>query len=81
MSTKDEIELKVDLMMLGICVALLFILNIWASISSVNTYNNGIHKNCGGHWVYESAIGHYYTTNYIYHCDKCGMTVELSEKY
>ena len=44
-------------------------------------YNNGIHKGCGGHWVYETAIGHQYTTSYIYQCDKCGITIEISEKY
>ena len=81
MSAKDKFELKVDLMILGICIVLIFILNIYASISSVNTYNNGIHKDCGGHWVYENAVGHRFSTNFIYHCDKCGTIVELSEKY
>jgi len=81
MSAKDKFELKVDLMILGICIVLIFILDIYASISSANTYNNGIHKDCGGHWVYENAVGHRFTTNFIYHCDKCGVVVELSEKY
>jgi len=81
MGNYDDIELKVKLVLLGICIVLLFVLNIFASVSSTNTYNNGIHKNCGGHWVYESAIGHRFTTNFIYHCDKCGVVVELSEKY
>ena len=81
MSAKDKFELKVDLMIMGICIVLIFILNIYASISSANTYNNGIHKGCGGHWVYENAVGHRLSTNFIYHCDKCGIAVELSERY
>ena len=81
MSAKDKFELKVDLMILGICIVLIFILNIYASISSANTYNNGIHKDCGGHWVYENAVGHRFSTNFIYHCDKCSTTIELTNKY
>ena len=44
-------------------------------------YNNGIHEGCGGHWVYEMPIGHQHITSFLYHCDKCGLTVELDERY
>lgn len=47
----------------------------------METYNNGIHEGCGGHWVYETAVGHRYSTNFVYYCDKCGMTIEFVEKY
>ena len=40
-------------------------------------WNEGIHQDCGGHWEYEQAIGHYFETNYIYCCDKCGAREEF----
>ena len=60
---------------------LLFITRVCSVTTSTKIYNNGIHEGCGGHWVYDTAVGHRYTTNFIYQCDKCGITVELSEKY
>ena len=44
-------------------------------------YNNGIHEGCGGHWVYEMPIGHQHITSFLYRYDKCGLTVELEERY
>ncbi len=41
-------------------------------------WNNGYHS-CGGKWVYEQAIGHRYSTNYIYKCDKCNVREEFIE--
>ena len=41
-------------------------------------WNNGYHQ-CGGKWVYEQAVGHRYSTNYIYRCDKCGIREEFLE--
>lgn len=39
-------------------------------------YNDGV-CDCGGHFYYEQAVGHRFTTNYIYACDKCGKRIEL----
>lgn len=39
-------------------------------------YNGGVCK-CGGNYVYQQAIAHYYDTDYIYICDKCGSMIEL----
>ena len=77
----NETELKADIVMLIICIIAIFIIYSCGAIMSATTYNDGIHEGCGGHWVYETAIGHQYTTSYIYHCDKCGITVELNNKY
>lgn len=44
-----------------------------------NTRWNGGYHQCGGKWVYEQAVGHRYSTDYIYKCDKCGMIEEFSE--
>jgi hypothetical protein len=41
-------------------------------------WNNGYHS-CGGKWVYEQAVGHRYSTDYIYKCDKCGLREEFLE--
>jgi len=41
-------------------------------------WNGGYHS-CGGKWVYEQAVGHRYSTNYIYQCNKCGMREEFTE--
>ena len=73
--------MKEKIITLVILIFIMFLIYSCNATASAYTYNNGIHEGCGGHWVYESAVGHYYTTNFIYHCDKCGMTVELSEKY
>ena len=43
-----------------------------------NKWNGGYHQ-CGGKWVYEQAVGHRYSTDYLYKCDKCGMIEEFTE--
>lgn len=40
-------------------------------------WNDGHCPNCGTAWTYEQAVGHRFTTNYIYACDKCGRRIEL----
>ena len=74
-------DTQVSLIFIGILILFLFLLHSCNSVLSATMYNNGIHEGCGGHWVYDTAVGHKYTTNFIYQCDKCGMTVELDEKY
>lgn len=81
MNAKDKFELKGSIIMIIICIIIIFIMSSCEAALSEETYNNGIHEGCGGHWIYENAIGHRYSTNFIYHCDKCGTVVELSEKY
>lgn len=39
-------------------------------------WNNG-YCECGGHWVYEQAVGHQYGTSYMYKCDSCGKRIEV----
>ena len=81
MSAKDKFELKGSIIMIIICIIIMFIMNSCETVLSEKTYNNGIHEGCGGHWIYENAIGHRYSTNFIYHCDKCGTTIEFADKY
>lgn len=42
-------------------------------------WNDG-YCNCGGHWEYLQAVGHQYTTTYIYECDRCGKHIELKNE-
>ena len=41
-------------------------------------WNDG-YCECGGHWKYEQAVGHRYSTSYIYRCDKCGNLIEIHD--
>lgn len=72
MDTKTE----VNLIFIGILLALLFILRM----INATGWNNG-HCSCGGKWVYQQAVGHRYETTYLYECDRCGKTIEFYEKY
>lgn len=45
----------------------------------IAVWNDGYHENCGGTWEYEQAVGHRYSTHYIYICDKCGMRYEFND--
>ena len=72
MDTKTE----VDLIIIGVLLALLFILRM----INATGWNNG-YCSCGGKWIYQQAIGHRYETVYLYECDNCGKTREFYEKY
>lgn len=74
-------DTQASLIFIVVLIVFLFLLRSCSSALSAIMYNNGIHEGCGGHWVYDTAVGHRYSTNFIYQCDKCGMTVELDEKY
>lgn len=40
-------------------------------------WNNGHCDVCGGTWKYEQAVGHRYSTAYIYVCANCGKRIEI----
>ena len=81
MKYKDDTEIKASIIIIIICLIIMFIINSCEAVLSEKTYNNGIHEGCGGHWIYETAVGHRYSTNFVYQCDKCGMTIEFTDKY
>ena len=76
MTDNNKFEIKFCLILLAICILIYFI------ICNINTltWNNGYCK-CGGKWEYQEAVGHRYTTNYLYKCDKCGRIVEFESYY
>lgn len=62
---------------IGILILILIVVCIISRACSSARYNNGICKICGGRYVYQQSVGHAYTTDYIYRCDKCGHTIEV----
>ena len=62
-----------------VCVFILvvtFICNFIMNSNEKKKWNDG-YCSCGGKWEYEQAVGHYYSTHYIYVCDTCGKRIEL----
>lgn len=45
-------------------------------IHNANVWNDGHCPNCGSEWRYVEAVGHRYSTSYIYVCDKCNYSIE-----
>ena len=66
------------LIMIGILIVILLFLTVVRSCSSSTAYNNGICPICGGAYVFKETVGHRYSTNYIYICNKCGHLIESS---
>lgn len=62
--------------LMGLLIMLIIILFIVQGCVSSNTYNNGICPRCGGTFVFKETVGHRYSTNYIYVCNKCGNLIE-----
>lgn len=63
------------LLILGISM----IFAVFATGCSRSSFWNDGECSCGGHWKYEQAVGHAYTTSYIYQCDECGSIIEIDE--
>ena len=66
---------------ISILILILIVIFVISRACSAVRYNNGICKICGGHYVYQQAVGHRYETNYIYRCDKCGHTIEVDDVF
>ena len=59
-----------------VVIAILVAIILFTDIASFNEYNNGICRDCGGNFIYQTAVGHQNSTRYIYICDNCGKLVE-----
>lgn len=73
MRDSDWTETGIRLLIIAILLVIVFI----CICCQNNEYNNGVHKGCGGHLVYQQAVGHKYQTSYIFKCDKCGEILEF----
>ena len=63
-----------------ICAVLLIICVCCDGIHNANVWNDGHCPTCGSEWRYVEAVGHRYTTSYIYVCDKCNSHIEVSNE-
>ena len=72
-------DLKADLIVMVILLAIAFVIHIGCSIHDDYVWNYG-YCDCGGQWVYQQAVGHRFSTCYIYECDKCGEVHEFNIK-
>lgn len=72
-------DLKADLIVMVILLAIAFVIYIGSSIHDDSVWNYG-YCDCGGQWVYQQAVGHRFSTCYIYECNKCGEIHEFNIK-
>lgn len=63
----------------AITVILVLLGGVLRACESAN-FNGGICTNCGGHYVYQQAVGHQVGTSYVYKCEQCGRLLEVSIK-
>ena len=64
---------------IGGLILMIVVVTLLISFFDTKSWNDG-HCKCGGNWVYEQAVGHEYLTTYLYTCDKCGKTIEITDK-
>jgi DNA-directed RNA polymerase subunit RPC12/RpoP len=70
-----------------ITIAIMFLVIIGVIIGCIiigeihdnKKWNNGHCPVCGSEWEYEQAVGHYYSTDYVYVCNNCGRRIEIGE--
>lgn len=74
---KDIIHLIISIILLIVVAAAIVIGAVtYLRWEEEKDWNNG-YCECGGHWVYEQAVGHAYGTSYLYKCDECGKTIDI----
>ena len=62
-----------------VIIGVIFGCIIIGKIHDDRLWNNGHCPACGSEWEYEQAVGHYYSTSYMYVCNKCGRRIEISD--
>lgn len=77
MYRRNNTNLEVIAILTGILV-LLMIIN---SIISADKFNNGVCRVCGGRYEFKNAVGHRYTTEYVYVCKQCGNLITTNSYY
>lgn len=66
---------------IGVILILCVILFAINGCVDSNKWNDGICSYCGGHYAFVQAVGHRYSTDYLYKCDKCGHIIEIGHYY
>lgn len=64
--------------LIGALIPIIVVIIIVIVVYSIHEspWNDG-YCSCGGRWRYQEAVGHRYSTTYIYKCDKCGKVKEF----
>ena len=75
MLNDDTNPVMIPILILGIIIVIL--LACCENKHYQDQYNNGICPVCGGKYEYQQAVGHRYTTHYIYKCNGCGDLIEV----
>ncbi len=72
-------EFKAAIIIALILIAIMVSIVIIVDNNDNKLWNNGHCPTCGSKWEYEQAVGHYYSTQYIYVCNGCGKRIEIGE--
>ena len=64
----------------AIGILILIIVIVWGifMMRSSSRYNNGVCPECGGRYIYQQAVGHWFTTDYVYICNGCGKMIAIN---
>ena len=71
-------EIESILIIIAFCLVVAGFFCMCDAKHSDDLWNDG-YCFCGGQWEYEQAVGHRWSTTYIYRCDKCGYMIEISD--
>ena len=78
---RSELRLQILFGIIGAVIMVVVIFLICTGIKALNhmydqretdAFGDGICQKCGGNLVYQQAVGHQMSTEYLYICDKCG---------
>lgn len=70
----DEVfELCASIAILVAIILMCVISGFFINQSANKEYNHGVCE-CGGKLILDDRVGHRYTTDFYYHCDRCGVT-------
>jgi len=78
----DFILDRVDVILVGLLIVLVLgmMLGVYADyqhhLDVVEEFNNGICKECGSTYSFVEAVGHRYSSTYVYKCNGCGNIIE-----
>lgn len=73
-SSEDDI---LKMVLLGFVLVGVVLMVCCGFINEANTWNDGYCPVCGHKYRYVQAVGHRYTTSYMYVCDYCNTHIEV----
>ena len=80
LTKKGSIDVQTFMLLCFILILISCIIMIFVVSGSKNHWNNGRCPKCNTEWRYVQAVGHQYTTGYIYVCDTCGDKIETNHE-